>query len=130
MSRITVYYTKVKPHVQIELPSNSVGWDLVRSFVESSGENISLKASTPEPLIAWLIEKASSIEPYIAGFTERDRLSIGFRVRVIHAEIVQAIANQTAEFISSLRLASSLTPPTVVVEEAPPNIADYIINGR
>ena len=130
MPRITVYYTTANPHVQIELPNYSVGWDLVRSFAESSGENVPLGASSPEPLIAWLIGRVSPIEPYIAAFTERDRLSIGFRVRVIHAEIVQAIANQTAEFISSLQLASSLTPPTVVVEEAPPVIAEYIINGR
>jgi len=121
MDRITVYYTEDSPHVQIELPSESAGWSLLRS----SEDKINLAASTPEPLIAWLIGRSSPIEPYIAAFTERDRLSIGFRIRVIHAERVQDIANQTAEFISSLSPAAY-----VVVEEAPPHIAQYITNGR
>lgn len=123
MDRITVYYTKENPHVQIELPSKSVGWALLELF--KSNDWAVPKASTPEPTIAWAIERVSPVEPYIAAFTERDRLSIGFRVRVIHAELVQAIANQTAEFIHFLDPSVE-----VVVEEAPPHIAKYIINGR
>jgi len=121
MDRITVYYTEDSPHVQIELSSESAGW----SLVQSHEDKINLAASTPEPLIAWLIGRSSPIEPYIAAFTERDRLSIGFRIRVIHAERVWDIANQTAEFISSLSPAAY-----VVAEEAPPHIAQYITNGR
>lgn len=37
----------------------------------------------------------------------------------------ETIANQTAEFISSLNPVAH-----VVVEQAPPEIAKYIINGR
>ena len=132
--QITVYYTEDSPHVQIELPDKSVGWALISVyFCDTIPDGF---GEVEEGIRRILGRKA--FDRYIAEFTKRDRLSIGFRVRVIYAEKVQAIAHEVGEFIASLAKQMDFEDVyghvrgedyEVVVEQAPPEIAKYIIGA-
>lgn len=134
---IAVYYTCNPPHAQIELPSESVGLALISAAFDGALPD-GLKSV--ELGINQFMKRSQSpdLDGYIATFTKRDRLSIGFRVRAIYAESVEAIAEEVASFLRNLaekmdyensRRRIRGKDYVVAVFQPSPAIAKYIIEG-